>query len=285
MDMNDASALGVKVAALEARLVSALAANRAAQQTIAELNDQITQVKEYFARLTYNSDGFTTERINTDFLKDERFVAAYQRSMASGHQIRLQHSTGSDLHIEWRVAIACWAARHAAHLPGDFVECGTNTGILALAICDYVGFNDTGKSFFLFDTFEGIPLDQLSSNENLDNKKAMNEQWYPDCFETTRRNFQPYPRVQLVRGRIPESLAAIDIEKVSYLSIDMNIAYPERAALEHFWPRLVTGGIVVFDDYSFLGHEPQKSTHDEFARTQGVEIFTLPTGQGILLKP
>ena len=31
-------------------------------------------------------------------------------------------------------------------------------------------------------------------------------------------------------------------------------------------------------------HE-QKSTHDEFATSQGCEILTLPTGQGLLIKP
>jgi O-methyltransferase len=87
-----------------------------------------------------------------------------------------------------------------------------------------------------------------------------------------------------VRGRVPESLDAVAIDRVCYLQIDMNIEHPERAALAHFWPKLVPGGIVVFDDYGWLDHRGQKTSHDEFARSQGVEIFALPTGQGLLLK-
>ncbi len=52
-----------------------------------------------------------------------------------------------------------------------------------------------------------------------------------------------------MRGKVPESLATVEIERVAYLSLDMNIAYPEIEALKHFWPKLVPGAIVVLDDY------------------------------------
>ena len=81
------------------------------------------------------------------------------------------------------------------------------------------------------------------------------------------------------------TLPTVPIDAVSYLSIDMNIAYPERLAIEYFWPKLVTGAVVVLDDYAWKGYEDQKATMDEFAATIGVEILTLPTGQGLLLKP
>ena len=50
-------------------------------------------------------------------------------------------------------------------LAGDFVECGTNTGIMSLAICKYIDFNNTGKRFFLFDTYCGIPEEQILPEE------------------------------------------------------------------------------------------------------------------------
>lgn len=65
----------------------------------------------------------------------------------------------------------------------------------------------------------------------------------------------------------------------------MNIAEPERAAIEHFWPKLVSGAPVLLDDYGMVNHEPQKEAMDEFASKKGVKIFTVPTGQGLLMKP
>jgi hypothetical protein len=88
-----------------------------------------------------------------------------------------------------------------------------------------------------------------------------------------------------VRGRIPESLAlAPDIDRISYLHLDMNIAAPEIAAIEHFWPRVVTGGIVMLDDYAFAEYRPPKTAMDQWALRNDVMIATLPTGQGMILR-
>jgi hypothetical protein len=57
------------------------------------------------------------------------------------------------------------------------------------------------------------------------------------------------------------------------------------AAMEHFWPRLVAGEIVIIDDYGFSGHEVQKRAADRFAASVGAAMLSLPTGQGLLLKP
>jgi hypothetical protein len=65
----------------------------------------------------------------------------------------------------------------------------------------------------------------------------------------------------------------------------MNCVQPEIAAMEYFWPKLVAGGVVIIDDYGFSGHEAQKTAADTFAESVGVKILSLPTGQGLMLKP
>ena len=230
--------------------------------------------------ITYNGDGLITGSRNVSFLHNSRFKDAYRYGMFSGHMIGAKACV--DLHIEWRVAVCCWAAQHGTRLPGDFVECGVNTGILSLAVCKYVGFNDLDKAFYLFDTFAGIPEEQMSEDERTD--RLISNTKYPDCYELARSNFKPFPRAHLVRGTIPGSLSTVDIDRVAYLSIDMNIAYPERKAIEHFWPKLSTGAMVVLDDYGWIRYEAQKEAMDDFATSVGVEILTLPTGQGLLVK-
>jgi len=37
------------------------------------------------------------------------------------------------------------------------------------------------------------------------------------------------------------ALSSVQIDRVCYLCIDMNIARPELTAMEHFWARLVLG--------------------------------------------
>jgi O-methyltransferase len=84
---------------------------------------------------------------------------------------------------------------------------------------------------------------------------------------------------------VPDTLPGAGIDRVCYLSIDMNIAWPERKAIEYFWPKLSPGAFVVLDDYGFHGFEEQLHCMNEFARNVGVEILALPTGQGLIAKP
>jgi O-methyltransferase len=232
---------------------------------------------------SYDADFLRTWNKNVDFLTDPRFMSAYRRGMDSGHAIGRPLGSHEDIHIEWRIHVCCWAAAHACRLSGDFVECGTNTGIMSLAVCEYVDFNRTGKNFYLFDTFSGIPLDQISERERLLGRVNENEM-YPDCWDIARANFAPFPKAKLIRGRVPDTLSSVQIDQVCYLCIDMNIAKPELAAMEHFWDRLTLGAIVIFDDYGWLAYREQKEALDRFAQMRGVEILTVPTGQGLLIK-
>jgi len=230
----------------------------------------------------YVGDGMTVRGRNLSWLADPMFAKSYACGINSGHQ--WGKGVDSALHVEWRVHIALWAACHAMRLEGDFVECGVNTGILSLAVCDHLGFERSERMMYLFDTFAGTP-ESMMSEKVKEKRKLENRMYYPECYELARKNFAPYPNVQLVRGEVPASLAEVSIDKVAYLSIDMNVAHAERAAIEHFWPKLSSSAIVVLDDYGWRGFEEQQQTMDDFARQQGVAIASLPTGQGLIIKP
>jgi O-methyltransferase len=233
---------------------------------------------------SYDSDNLAVWLKSVSFLHNRRFRSAYARGMDSGHHICRDKGSRDDLHIEWRVHVLLWAAAQAAGLDGDFVECGVNTGIYSLAVCEYVDFNRLDKQFYLFDTFQGIPDEQISQEERALNREAENAANYSECYDVARRNFSDFPRARLVRGRVPDSLRTVDIDRVAYLSIDMNIVQPEIAALEWFWDKLSMGAPVVFDDYGWLGFLPQKTAIDAFAEAHGVPVLELPTGQGLMIK-
>ena len=95
---------------------------------------------------TFADDGLISQHIS-DFMKDEKFISAYNHGVAQGG---LENHPGG---IQFRVYVCCWAASYASRLDGDFVECGVGKGILSKAICEYIDFNSTGKNLYLFDTF------------------------------------------------------------------------------------------------------------------------------------
>jgi O-methyltransferase len=235
-------------------------------------------------KYVYSADGMHLEAKHLGFLTDPRFVRAYNRGMNSGHHIGRDKGSTADIHIEYRVYIECWAAEACLRLDGDFVCCGVNTGIMPLAICDYTDFNSTDKRIWLFDTFTGIPENQMSASERAPRTRE-NADHFSDCYAIAAENFAPFARAKLVRGMVPDTLATVPIDRVAYLAIDMNIAYPERKAIEYFWPKLSTGALVVLDDYGWTRYAEQRISMDEFAASVGVSVLTLPTGQGLMMKP
>lgn len=231
----------------------------------------------------YDADSLRVWNKSVGFLRDPEFNAAYSRGMMSGH--RIGGSVDTDLHIEWRLHTALWAAKHAVSLPGAFVECGVNTGMMSVAICHYLNFNTLDKDFFLFDTFCGIPEQQATKSESGNGVRILKmNQMYEDCYEIAQRNFADFKRAHLVRGMVPETLTTVSIDRVAYLSIDMNIVYPEIAAIEYFWEKLSPGAIVLLDDYGWKGHVAQKQAMDQFASDRGTSVLELPTGQGVIIR-
>jgi hypothetical protein len=57
------------------------------------------------------------------------------------------------------------------------------------------------------------------------------------------------------------------------------------AAALFFWDRLVPGAFMLLDDYAYYGYHEQKLAMDVFAVEKGADICTLPTGQGLIIKP
>ena len=73
--------------------------------------------------------------------------------------------------------------------------------------------------------------------------------------------------------------------KISFLHIDMNSAAPEIAAGEYFWDKLAPSAPILLDDYAYPGFHDQKLAWDAFAEGKGVKVLSIPTGQGLILKP
>lgn len=223
---------------------------------------------------TYHADSMATQT-NADFQNDPLFIEAYRLGKAT--------TSWADSDPIWRAYVACWAAYHAKNLEGDYVECGVNKGGTALAVAHYTSFNSLDKDFWLLDTYQGLVADLIQDYEEVTPDSYAG--YYKECYDEVVKTFSPFPRAKIIRGAIPDTLEQVTAKKVSFLSIDMNCVVPEIAAIEFFWDRLVPGAIVVLDDYGWSAHKPQKDGFDQFTKAHNTQVLTLPTGQGLIVKP
>ena len=224
----------------------------------------------------YDQDGLWSIH-NHDFMHDKKFLEAYERGVIAN---------GGDFNWHWRVHVGLWVASSAVKLEGDFVECGVNRGFLSSSIMSYLNWNSYDKSFFLMDTFAGIDERYITESEGSKNIMDRNtDDMYVKTADQVKKNFSEWNNVEVVVGPIPDTLEQVKSKKVAYLHIDMNCAPPEVAAFNYFWDKVVPGGFVLFDDYAYKGYEVQKQAMDEVAQSKGVSILSLPTGQGLIVKP
>ncbi len=236
-----------------------------------KINDSDQPLLIVNGKFTYQQDGLYSLH-NADFLKEPKFKEAYAKGKAT-------NSWKGD--PAWRTYIACWLASQAIKLEGEFVECGVNKGGMPMTIMNYTPFKESGKTFYLLDTYGDLVDEQISESEReLGIKKGSYEQ---DYLEEVKNTFANYP-VKIIRGMVPQTLSEIDAEKISFLSIDMNVAKPEIEAIEYLWPRLSKGAFILLDDYGWEKHFHQKQEHDKLASKLGYEILSLPTGQGLIMK-
>lgn len=228
------------------------------------------------ARIAYANDLLYTEH-NADFMKEPKFAESYRLCKEIGGDLL------KDYDIQWRIHVLCWAASQAKHLEGDYVDCGVHTGFCPRAVIHYIDFDRLSKTYYLLDTFSGMD-ERYSSAYEMDRNRKLGYDKKAGLYEQVQKTFSTF-NVKIIKGAVPDTLSLVAAEKVCFLSIDMNCVVPEVAALEFFWPKLVGGGLVILDDYGYPGCLEQKLAHDAFARSKGVQVLSLPTCQGLILKP
>jgi O-methyltransferase len=222
--------------------------------------------------LAFVGAGLATWFKTLPFMLDARFMEISDRH---AHLLPLAN-------WQWNLSTALWAVQQARDVPGDYVELGVFKGHTTLFCAEYVGFGDWPKRWWLYDTFEGIPKDQADPGREHLTVAAYGEAF---SFEEVRDRFAPYGNIDVVQGRVPEVLAETSPAAISLMHIDLNNATAEIAALDTLYPRLSPGGVIVFDDYGWSSSHNQARAEAEWFKSRGLAIFSLPSGQGLHVKP
>lgn len=222
-------------------------------------------------RNPFVGDGLATWLKTLPFELDDRF-----------QEIATRHASLLPLaNWQWNLTTMLWAVQTTRGVPGDFVELGVFKGHTTLFCADYVEFGGWPKTWWLYDTFEGIPEDQQNPGW-----KTTNEALYVDKFsyEEVAARFAGFPNIKVIKGRVPEVLQAGAPEQVALMHVDMNNAPAEIGALDFFFDRLAPGGIIVFDDFCWATARTQYDAEVAWFAARGLHVLPMPTGQGVFVK-
>lgn len=171
-------------------------------------------------------------------------------------------------------------------IQGDIVECGVWRGGSMVAIAQTLKHHgDTDRPLWLYDTFEGMSqpdhhdVDFLGQDaEQLLSEQDRNDQqsiWCYSPIEQVRAAMSatgyPADHIRFIKGRVEETLPTNVPDRIALLRLDTDWYESTRCELEHLFPKLVDGAILIIDDY---GHwEGCRRAVDEYFHQHNLPIF------------
>jgi len=150
---------------------------------------------------------------------------------------------------------------------GVFVELGVFRGNTLVSVIKEG--KSQGKMVYGFDSFSGLPR---PSEEDGDAYKEGNFDTggCEGCIQALQKAGVKEDDYKLVQGFVPYSFADVEIDKISFAHVDLDLYRPTKFALEWVWKRLQTGGVILCHDY-FKGRPRLASLAiDEFVSGLGV---------------
>ena len=182
-------------------------------------------------------------------------------------------------------------------IPGDVVECGVWRGGSMQAVArTLLAADDTSRELYLFDTYEGMPPpsekdvrhDGSAAADLLTTLPRNSKVWAVATLEDVQEGFAqiPYPaeKVHFVKGLVEETVPGEAPEQISILRLDTDWYESTRHELEHLYPRLVSGGVLLIDDYGWW--QGSREAVEEFLRETGERLLLLRMASGrIAVKP
>jgi O-methyltransferase len=161
--------------------------------------------------------------------------------------------------------------RTFGHVDGDFVECGVWRGGMSAAIAEVLGKE---RSVHLFDSFAGLPpAQEIDGKEALDWQRNTTAPGYFDNCAAEERyvveamRLAGHTRYTLHRGWFEKTIPGALRTPIGILRLDGDWYDSIRICLEHLFPLVSEGGIVVLDDY-YTWDGCSRAVHDYLSATR-----------------
>jgi O-methyltransferase len=160
-----------------------------------------------------------------------------------------------------------------SRLDGSFVECGTWRGGMAAAM---IALGGPARTYHFFDSFEGLPPAQARDGADAVAWQADTQSpyYYNNCSATldeftdliSRQAVEP-GCVAVHKGWFQETVPQHAPAPIAVLRLDGDWYESTMVCLQHLYPRLQAGGIVIIDDYADWDG-CARAVHDYLSHTQ-----------------
>jgi hypothetical protein len=165
-----------------------------------------------------------------------------------------------------------------AGIPGAMVECGVwRGGSMMMAAFSLLDAGSRDRDLYLYDTYAGHPQPDAVRDIDIHGRPLVEEyrkrqssdgfsDWARVSIEEVDANMRatgyPMERVHLVKGKVEDTVPRHSPETISILRLDTDWYESTLHTLEHLFPRLSAGGVLIVDDYGHM--QGAKMAVDEY---------------------
>ena len=170
-------------------------------------------------------------------------------------------------------------------IAGDIVECGVwSGGSCLLAALSLIHFGDRTRRIYMYDTFAGMPE---PSEVDLDwdgnpawrawkNHRDAGKRWGDGgsvAFVRSIVESSGYPSqlIVAVEGMVEDTIPANCPGTIAILRLDTDLYDSTLHELEHLYPRLARGGVLIVDDYGYF--RGARAAVDQYVEMTGAKLL------------
>ena len=155
---------------------------------------------------------------------------------------------------------------HRAGVPGALVECGVWRGGSAMLMASQSLALGQMRDIYLYDTFEGMPPPDAvdvdftgvaasarmeATRTDADNSAMWCRAQLDEVKANLRTTGYPDAFLHYVVGKVEDTIPSVAPETIALLRLDTDWYSSTKHELEHLYPRLQSGGVLIIDDYGY----------------------------------
>jgi O-methyltransferase len=223
-----------------------------------------------------------------DIVRSERVASDYPSDFDSEHISILNEVRPRTMTSPERVYALTEAVKYVVRqkISGSIVECGVWRGGSMMAVALALrNLGCTDRSLYLFDTYAGMPkpesvdidskgqsaMPMFKSNQTGDDSSDFCLGTLPDVQAGMAGTGYDQKLIHFVKGKVEDTIPSQAPERIALLRLDTDWYESTRHELEHLFPRLSCGGILIIDDYGYW--QGAKKATDEYIAQHVPSLF------------
>ena len=136
-------------------------------------------------------------------------------------------------------------------------------------------FNDLERNLYLYDTFSGMPepsdYDKKIGHEGLIGTYGKCIADIDDVKNNLKLTKYPISKIDFVEGKVEDTVQVDSHRDIALLRLDTDWYESTKHELQCLFPKVVKGGIIIFDDYGVW--QGCKKAVDEYFEENGTLTF------------